>query len=186
LNTSKTFPNIEFKVSRRRVPIATKIWLKEKRNYLSRIWSRKESEIMRTIERYCGFGFPSRTVTKGMTVYLHRRRTDDNLGDMVETNPLELDLYIRRSDTWNDIKGTLVHEIIHCLMWQKFYFDFRTGKPTFFADIFADELMTSVVECMVLGRKPRPKTYEDAIDYALDEAIDRLSRIEQHQKLVMR
>jgi hypothetical protein len=30
-------------------------------------------------------------------------------------------------------------------MWQKFYYDLKTGTPTLFADVFADELIVSVV-----------------------------------------
>jgi hypothetical protein len=69
-------------------------------------------------------------------------------------------------------------------MWQKSYFDLRTGKATFFADVFADELITSVVECLVMGRRPGYGTCNDAIDYALDETVARLSSTDRREKLV--
>jgi len=128
--------------------------------------------------------FPARTISEGMTVYLHKRQNSDSLGGMEETKPLECEIYLRKSDTWRDIKPTLVHELIHCLMWQKSYFDLRTGKATFFADVFADELVTSIVECLVLGRKPGYGTCNDAIDYALEETLARLSVTDRREKLV--
>ena len=69
-------------------------------------------------------------------------------------------------------------------MWQKSYFDLRTGKATFFADVFADELVTSVVECLVLGRKPGYGTCNQAVDYALEETLARLSVTDRREKLV--
>jgi hypothetical protein len=180
---SRIVPDLMFKLTRRRLPPATKNWLEEKQKYLSRTWTKKGYPILRGVERNCGFGFPARTISEGMTVYLHRRGKNDSLGDMEETKPLLFNIYLRKSDTWGNIKPTLIHELIHCLMWQKFYFDFRTRTPTLFADIFADELLASVVECLVLGRKPGPRTCKDAIEYALDEAIDRLSKTDKRQKL---
>ena len=103
---------------------------------------------------------------------------------MCETKPLGCNLYLKKQDSWGTIKRTLVHELIHCIMWQKFYFDLRSGKPTFFADIFADELMTSTVECMVVGLKPGQKICRDALDYAINDAANRLRRTDNRNKLV--
>jgi hypothetical protein len=168
------FPSIEFKIGRQRIPMATRKWLAKKTEYLTNIWLKKGSGILHSIEEQCGFGFPAKTISEGMVVYLFQYKNDDGLGDMDETQPLECNLYVRKSDSWRDIKAPLVHELIHCLMWQKVYFDLRIGKPTFFGDVFADELMASVVECLVLGRKPSYDTCDDAIDYALEEAVARL------------
>lgn len=182
---SKAFPLLNFKTSRRHVPSTTRKWLVEKTMYLEAMWQKKGPKIMRNMEKQCGFGFPAKTLQRGLVVYVHKRRKDENLGDMEETKPFQFNLYVTKSETWRDVKGTLVHELLHCLMWQKFYFDSRMGKPTFFADIFADELVTSVVECMVLGRKPGKKACREAVDYALDEAIVRLSRTDRREKLVL-
>jgi hypothetical protein len=181
---SKAFPVLKFKTSRRQVPPTTKKWLVEKTLYLEGVWQEKGPKIMREIEKQCGFGFPAKTISKGIVVHVHKRGKDENPGDMEETKPFQFNLYVAKSETWRDVKGVMVHELLHCLMWQKFYFDYRVGKPTFFADIFADELVTSVVECMVLGRKPGKKTCGKAVDYALEEAIDRLSRTDRREKLV--
>ena len=177
------FPLIGFKVSRRHEPETTKQWLAKKRDYLSKIWTKKGPAILRSIQRQCGLSFPAKA-KEGMIVYLHKRRKDDCLGDMEETKPLECNIYLRKSDTWGDIKPTLIHELIHCLMWQKFYFDLRMGTPTLFADVFADELMVSVVSSLVMGRKPGRGTCSDAIDYALEEAVDRLSQTDSRDILV--
>jgi len=44
--------------------------------------------------------------------------------------------------------------------------------------------MVSVVEYLVMGRKPGYATCNDAIDYALEEAVDRLSRTDRRGILV--
>lgn len=181
---SKTFPTLKFKPSRRHVPPATRKWLVEKTAYLQKVWREKGPWIMRNIEKQCGFGFPAKTLHRGLVVYVHKRKKDENPGGMEETKPFQFNLYVTKSETWRDVKGTMVHELLHCLMWQKFYFDSRMGKPTFFADIFADELVTSVVEFMVLGRKPGKKTCSEALDYAMKEAEERLSRTGRREKLV--
>ncbi len=182
-NTIKTLPKIQFKIEKRHMLPTTRKWLNRNKDYLTKTWIKKGPTILRSIQKQCGFNFPAKTVAEGMTIYLSKRH-DRELGNMEETKPLKFSLYLNKSDTWKDIKPTLVHELIHCLMWQKFYFDLRTGKPTFFADVFADELMTSVVECLVLGRKPGYLTCNDAIDYALDEAVARLSTTDRREKLV--
>ena len=181
---SEVFPSIEFKIGRRRIPQATRKWLTKKTEYLTKAWMKKGPEILKSIEEQCGFGFPAKTISKGMIVYIFRQKNSDDLGDMDETRPLECNIYVSKRDTWRDIKAPLVHELIHCLMWQKVYFDVRTAKPTFFADVFADELMASVVECLVLGRKPSYDTCDDAIDYALEEAVARLIDTDEREKLV--
>jgi len=181
---TEILPVITFKISRKHIPPATRDWLMKKRDYLSKTWVKKGPSMLRRIQRQCGLNFPARTISEGMTVYLHKRQNSDSLGGMEETKPLECEIYIRKSDTWRDIKPTLVHELIHCLMWQKSYFDLRTGKATFFADVFADELVTSVVECLVLGRKPGYGTCNQAVDYALEETLARLSVTDRREKLV--
>jgi hypothetical protein len=175
---------IEFRVGRQHVAPATRKWLVKKTVHLSRTWATEGREIITAMERYCGFGFPAKTISEGMIVHLFKYKQSGVQGEMDEAKPLECNLYIRKSDTWRNIKTPLVHELIHCLMWQKYYFDLRTRKPTFFADVFADELMTCVVECLVLDRKPSHDTCEGAISYALDEAVARLSEPEQCRHLV--
>jgi len=82
----------------------------KKRDYLSKTWVKKGPSTLRRIQRQCGLNFPARTISEGMTVYLHKRQNSDSLGGMEETKPLECEVYIRKSDTWRDIKPTLIHE----------------------------------------------------------------------------
>jgi hypothetical protein len=181
---SKAVPILRFKKSRRHISPTTRDWLTEKTAYLEEMWQNKGQKIMLNIEKQCGFGFPAKTITNGLVAYVHKRVGEDSPGDMEETKPFQFNIYVNKNETWRDIKGTIVHEIIHCVMWQKFYFDSRISRPTFFADIFADELVTSVVGYMVLGGKPGKKTCRKAIDHAFNEAKERLSRTECRQKLV--
>jgi hypothetical protein len=181
---TRPLPNVKFKIGRRQMSPKDRRWLRKKKDILSNIWVKKGPEILSGIEEQCGFGFPAKTISAGMIIHLFQRRCSDNLGDMDETKPLECNIYMGRSDTWRELKAPLVHELIHCLMWQKLYFDRRTGKPTFFADVFADELMACVVERLVIGFKPSYDACYDAIDAALGEAVYRLSETNQRGKLV--
>jgi len=180
----KVLPKVEFKMGRRRVSPTARRWLIKKRDYLSDVWTKEGLTILSNIEEHCGFSFPARTISEGMVVYLFQLKRSNDLGNMNETKPLECNLFLRKGYTWTDVKAVLIHELIHCLMWQKFYFDLRTRKPTFFADVFADELMACVVECLVLGHKPSYQTCDDAIDCAIGEAVYRLSETDERGKLV--
>jgi hypothetical protein len=172
------YPNITFTVSSRRVPTTTKAWLTQRKEYLSKIWAKKGKQLLRSIEKNCGASFPNKAKKEGITVRLHKRRNDDPLGDMSETEPLTLNVYLLKNDTWRAMKGTIVHELIHCLMWQKYYFDERTSAPTLFADIFADELITSVVEVLVTHKKIGKGTCKHALTYAAEDAARRLTDYE--------
>ena len=105
---TEILPVITFKISRKHIPPATRDWLMKKRDYLSKTWVKKGPSMLRRIQRQCGLNFPARTISEGMTVYLHKRQNSDSLGGMEETKPLECEIYIRKSDTWRDIKPTLV------------------------------------------------------------------------------
>lgn len=181
---SMVLPKIVFKIGRQKLHPATRKWLNKERDSISERWLIAGPQILRRVEKYCGFPFPSKTVTEGMTAYVYKRKKDDpNVGDMEETKPLEFNIYIGRSDSWKDTKRTIIHELIHCLSWQKFYFDYRTSRPSLFADLFADELVTSIVECMVIGYKPGPKSCRDALDYAMDDLSDRLKNEDRRRRL---
>lgn len=102
---------------------------------------------------------------------------------MAETEPLKLNIYLKKRSTWKTVKSTLIHELIHCLMWQTYYFDFRRRNPTLFEDFLADELITCIVEQLTLGRNPNRKICREAFDYALGETDLRLKRIQHSKRL---
>jgi len=181
----KKYPRIVFRLGRRKTPKSSRVWLARKRDNFSRKWQRNGSNILRNIERNCGLHFPKKAVEEGIEVYLYkwRREDGDYLGDMKETEPLRLNIYLKKRSTWRTVKSTLIHELVHCIMWQTYYFDYRRRNPTLFEDYFADEMITCIVEHIVLGRKPSRKICREAFDYALSETKLRLARVEHPQKL---
>ena len=180
------YPEVIFRVGRRRVPSTTLKWLEQKKRGFEKMWKRYGSDILRRIERACGIGFPKMIQEEGIEVWLQRwkREDGDYVGDMIETEPRKLTLYLRKNDTWKSVKDVIVHELIHCLMWQVYYYDLRRREVTLFEDYFADELLASLVEKTVLGTKLTRKQCVEALDYAMSEMKLRLGRKKHHKKLI--
>ncbi|MFQ6116119.1 MAG: hypothetical protein ACE5NG_18820, partial [bacterium] len=142
------YPEVIFRVGRRRVSSATLKWLKQKKRSFEKMWKRYGSGILRRVERACGISFPKVVREEGIEIRLQRWRPEDGeyVGDMIETEPRKLTLYLRKNDSWKSVKDVIVHELIHCLMWQIYYYDLRRREVTLFEDYFADELLASLVE----------------------------------------
>jgi len=181
----KDYPEIVFKLGRRKTPKSSRLWLTHKKDHFSKKWEVHGRSILKNIERNCGLGFPKRAIKEGIEVYLYKSKREDGnyLGDMIETEPLRLNIYLKKRSTWRTAKSTLIHELIHCIMWQAYYFDYRRRNPTLFEDYFADELITCIVEQIVLGRKLNRKMCREAFEYALGETKLRLARMEHSQEL---
>lgn len=131
---------------------------------------------MARTERLCGFSYPSQV--KQVTVLLHRRRRGDARGDMVETQPDTVNLYLRKSDTWASIKDALIHELVHSMMWARYYYGPRRREASFFEDFFSDELLTSLLEQMILKKEVNAK---EALDYALSYVTERLKHLRKQK-----
>jgi len=186
----KNYPCMVFRLGRRAVSSRDHAWLFQKKDYFSRMWERDGRKLLKQIERVCGVGFPRRIVEEGIEVYLYERRRDngDYLGDMIETNPRWINLYLARKSTWRSVSAVIVHELIHCLMWQAYYYDLKRREVSLFEDYFADELLTSLVEHVVLGRSLGRIDYHGALDYAISEVRQRViglrKRKKEHRKMV--
>jgi len=180
----KKFPDVVFRLGRRRVSSSSRAWLIHKRDYFSRMWKRDGARLLRRIEKVCGISFPRRVVEEGMVVYLYKRRKEDGdyLGDMVETSPRRINIYLAKDCSWRSVKGVIVHELIHCLMWQGYYYDLRRREVTLFEDFFADELLTCLIEQIVLGKKLDRIDYGEALDYAISETRDRIIKLRKRKK----
>ena len=100
-------PKVYFKVGKRNVPKATKKWLLNKREKLTKEFEKRGKKILRSIEKNCGFRFPAKTISEGIVVYIYARRKDDNLGDMCETKPLGCNLYLKKQDSWGKLSERL-------------------------------------------------------------------------------
>ena len=118
----KIYPDIVFRLGRRKVSNSSRAWLIRKRNYFSKMWKRDGPKLLKRIEKICRIGFPRKIIEEGMEVYLYKRKKEDGdcLGDMVETNPKRINLYLSRNSTWGSVKSVIIHELIHCLMWQAY------------------------------------------------------------------
>lgn len=182
--TIANFPVVEFKLGRRKRTGTTRNWLYRKKEYFSKMWKKDGSRLLRSIEKNCGMSFPNKARGEGIRVYFYKQRRDDPVRDMEVNEPLRLNLYLQKSDTWIGIKRVLIRGLLRSLIWQKYCFEFRIKEPTIFEDILAEELVTSIVECRVLRRKPTKKTCTEALNYAINETIHRLSRSNPQKKLI--
>lgn len=180
------YPEVIFKVGRRRVSNTTLKWLKQKKRTYEKMWKRHGVLILRSIEKTCGINFPKVVRNEGITVWLQkwRREDGDYVGEMIETEPRKFTIYLKKKSTWKATKDIMVHEMIHCLTWQVYYHDQRRSETKLFEDYFADELLTSLVEKLVLGKKLTRNQCVEALDYAMDEMKLRIGRKNHHKKLV--
>jgi uncharacterized protein YjaZ len=184
------YPNLVFRLGRRAVSSRDHAWLFQKKEYFSRMWERDGRKLLKQIEKVCGIRFPRRIVDEGIDVYLYKRRRYDGdyLGDMIETNPRRINLYLGRKSTWRSVRAVVVHELIHCLMWQAYYYDLKRREVSLFEDYFADELLTSLVEHVALRRSLGRIDYHGALNYAISEVRQRIiglrKRKKEHRKMV--
>jgi len=180
------YPEVIFIVGRRKVPNSTLEWLKQKKRSFEKMWRRYGSDILQRVESACGIGFPTFVREEGIEIWLQRWRREDGgyVGDMIETEPRKFTIYLRKNDSWKSVKDVIVHELIHCLMWQVYYYDLRRREVTLFEDYFADELLASLVEKIVLGTSLTRRQCAEALDYAMSKMRLRLGRKNHHKKLI--
>jgi len=180
----KNYPDVIFHLGRRRISNSSRDWLVRKKEYFSKMWKRDGRRLLKQIEQVCGISFPRKGVKEGIEVYLYKRRKEDGdyLGDIDETDPKRVNVYLSSESNWGSVKSVIVHELIHCLMWQAYYYDLKRRKVTLFEDYFADELLTSLIEQLVLGRKLNRIRYDDALGYAIDETRKRIIGLKRRKK----
>jgi len=165
-----------FELGKRQESSLVKEWLSRKAVRFDEAWRREGVQLMTAMERLCAFRYPRHVAE--VTVLLHRRRRGDARGDMAETQPDRVNLYVRRRDTWASMRGVFVHELIHSLLWAEYYYGYRRKETSFFEDIFSDELLTSLLEQMVLKSKVNAR---EALDYALSCVSERLRHLRKRE-----
>lgn len=172
-------PRVElvFELGRRQESALVMEWLGRKALRLGEAWRREGARLMTASEKLCGFAYPRRV--RRVTVLVHRRRRGDARGDMAEMQPERVNLYLRKRDTWASVKGVLVHELIHSLLWAKYYYGRRRKETSFFEDIFSDELLTSLLEQMILKSRVDAR---EALDYALSCVNERLRHLRKREE----
>jgi hypothetical protein len=159
-------------------------WLKKKKDALEKEWAKNGQKILRKIEECCGGAFTDTSKQDGITVVLHKKADTLNGGSLNEENPLEINLFLAKSDNADLLKALLVRMLARSFIAQLYEFHFRMREQTLFEDILADEFAASMVCFMVLGRKLSRANCAEALDQAVEYTVFRLTQKAPRGKLV--
>lgn len=182
-------PQVYFRIySRNKAPK----WLIRKKTLIAKKWYDRDDgeKLLRKIMKTCNLSFPRRIVDSGIQITISRhsiRNHGDSLGATSPSEPNRISLYVRKKDTYLNMKSTLCHEMIHSLAWSRYYYDNRRRPVSFFADVFADELITTLLEEEIIKGKPKRIDFEWALDNACTETSARLKnlkRTEDYEELL--
>ncbi len=178
------FPPVIFKIGNGETK-SDREWLKKKKEYFEKLWGTSGSKILRKIEEACGDTFTTTSKQDGILVLLHKKTPKSEIsGVLNEENPLEINLFLAKSDATDSLKELLVRTVTHSFIQQQYEFHFRMREQTLFEDILADELVTSMVSLTVLGRKLGRANCAEALDQAIEQTVYRLSQKTARTKLV--
>jgi hypothetical protein len=140
---------------------------------------------LQKIEDLCGDTFPEVSKEKGIQILLYKKTTQTpQYGHLKEGNPLEISLYLLKTDNINMAKEVLMHMLVHSFIWQQYEYRFRNREQTLFEDILADEYVTSAMTFIILGRKMGRANCIKALEQAVTETVYRLSQKRTQTKLV--
>ncbi len=148
------------------------------------MWKSTGPKILRKIEDACGEDFTNTAKEKGILILLHKKMPQDRYGTLKEDNPLEISLYISKTDNTNIAKELLVRMLVHSFVWQQYEFHFRDRLQTLFEDILADEFVAEMVALTVLGRKLGRANCTKALELAVEATAFRLSQKATQGRLV--
>lgn len=101
-----------------------------------------------------------------------------------EENPLEIGLFLAKSDNADLMKELLVRMLAQSVITQQYEFHFRMREQTLFEDILADEFAASMVCYTVLGRKLSRANCAEALNQAIEYTVYRLRQKAPRGKLV--
>lgn len=177
------FPSVTFKIGNGETK-DDRVWLKKKKEYFEKVWSKSGSKILRKIEDACGDTFTNTSKRDGIVILLHKKTPKSRNSSLPEDNPLEISLYLSKNDTTSSMKEILVRMLVHSFIYQQYEFHFRIREQTLFEDILADEFVTSMISFRVLGRKLGRANCTKALEEAVDETVYRLSQKATQSKLV--
>jgi hypothetical protein len=178
------FPAVCFKIGNG-ASKSDREWLKKKKEVYEKDWSKNGPKILRKIEDCCNSTFPEIAKQEGIVVLLHKKLADNQLdGILSEENPLEINLFLSKTDTINNLKTLLVRMLVYSFVQQQYEFHFRMTEPTLFEDILADELVAQKVSFLVLGKKLGKANCTQALQQAIAQTVYRLSKKQAQTKLV--
>ena len=139
---------------------------------------------MQKIEDVCDDTFTEPSKEKGLQIFLYKKTAQTRYGMLKENNPLEISVYLSKSDNFNTLKELLVHMLVQSFIWQQYEYRFRYCEQTLFEDILADEYVTVIATYTVLGRKLGRANCAKALEQAIEETVYRLSQKQTQNKLI--
>jgi hypothetical protein len=162
-------------------------WLVARKDRLETRWKSNNwgKKLITRIMKACNLSFPPQVLERGITVTIYKRSRKKHgslLGSITPTEPTRISLYVRNGDTYKSLLSTLCHELIHGLLWSRYYFDNRRRPISFLADAFADELLTTLMEEAIMKRDFQKIDFEWALDYARDETCQRLKNLKRSEE----
>lgn len=161
-------------------------WLIGKKSLLERRWNnnRDGEKLVRKIIKTCNLRFPKTVMDSGIDVTLKKyshKKYGGLLGSVSPTRPRRITLFVSKKDRYKDLKATLCHELIHSLMWSTYYFDSRRTAVSLFADIFTDELLTTMLEELIIKGQFYKIDFAWVFDYARKETYYRLKNLKREK-----
>jgi hypothetical protein len=139
---------------------------------------------LQKIEDTCGDTFTDTSKENGIQILLYKKTAQTRYGNLKEDNPLEISIYLSKTDNTNITKELLIRMLVHSFIWQQYEYRFRSREQTLFEDILSDEYVTSMVTFTVLGRKLGRANCAKALEHAIEKTVYRLSQKQAQNKLV--
>ncbi len=177
------FPPVTFKIGNGETK-SDREWLKKKKEIYEKEWSKIGQKTLKKIEDSCGGTFTDTSKQNGINVILHKKTDNQIAGTLNMENPLEVNLFLAKSDKADLLRELLVRMLAQSFIAQQYEFHFRMREQTLFEDILADEFAASMVCFMVLGRKLSRNNCAEALDQAIEHTVYRLSQKTPRNKLV--
>jgi hypothetical protein len=148
-------------------------------------WTKNGIKLLRRIEETCGNTFPEMAKQEGITVILHKKMHDNQLeGLLADDNPIEINLFLTKSDNTDTLKTLLVRMLVYSFVQQQYEFHFRMREQTLFEDILADELVAAKAGLIVMGRKLGRANCAKALEQAIQQTVYRLSKKQAQNTLI--
>ena len=171
-------PSVSFVVK----PKDQSLWLLRKMNNFEKTWRRNNDgkTLMRKVRTICRLPFP-KTVDSITVTFQPGHGYGRLLGECDMDDPSKITLYVKKNQSYLNLKYNLCHELIHSICWCNIVFDGRRTATSFFADYFADELLTTILQAYIIKGKITSGDYEWALDYARDGACTKLERLKKSQ-----
>ncbi len=99
------FPPVAFKIGNGETK-SDREWLKKKKEYFEKIWVKTGPKILGKIEAACGDRFTNTAKQEGILILLHKKTSKSHYGFLNESNPLEINVFLAKNDTFQFYERT--------------------------------------------------------------------------------